>query len=152
MLDQFRNWINQPGRPQRRVGLALLIVALIGYGLYSIWTQLADRRTSPGEFTMGYVCSSCDQQFKMTNVEVSNQEYDAKSLEKHRDRSMDQPHCPHCGQKHAGLLMKECPKCGEFFLTERRNIRTNPDAPIPPPICPKCNTDYNKWHMERNAP
>jgi len=94
---------------------------------------------------LGFHCQDCDHEFVITNIQLREQAPDNAVLEQDRTRSIDQPHCPQCGKKHAGMPMFECLKCGHFFMTVKVNLRTNPDAVIPPPVCPKCGTNQTEF-------
>lgn len=135
------------GAASKQMVMTIVLVAIIGGCAVFIWGQLfgGDGRGIDRVSNLGFQCQACDHHYVITNVQLREQIPDNAVLDKDRTRSIDQAHCPQCGQKHAGIPMFECPECGTFFLPSKVNLRTNPDAVMPPPICPKCNTNYTEW-------
>lgn len=130
--------------------MTIVLIAIIAACAVFIWGQIFGGNGGGGErnTNLGYQCQVCDHQFIITDVQLREQVFDGSALEKDRTRSMDQAHCPKCGEKHTGLAMHQCPECSHYFLPSKVNVRTNPDAVIPPAICPKCNTNYDEWMLK----
>lgn len=137
---------HQAGAASKQMVMIIVLIAIIGGCAVFIWGQIfGGGGGAVRSANLGYQCQVCDHQFVITDIQLREQVSDVSVLEKDRTRSMDQAHCPKCGEKHAGLPMFECPNCSNFFLPAKVNLRTNPDAVVPPTICPKCNTNYADW-------
>lgn len=142
------------GATQRQVlaGVGLSVFVLLG--VWWIIANLQGNTTGPDEILLHYECAECEKHFTLSNNELAKQtpasEQDSTFFAEHPERTPDQAHCPHCGEKHAGLLMTECPACGEHFLRAKVNLRTQgPDYEAPPPICPHCGVNVDEYFAEK---
>jgi len=135
------------GAASKQMVMAIALIVVIGVCAVFMWGQLFGGDKGGGDriSNLGYQCQVCDHQFVITNIQLREQIQDNASLNKDPTRAIDQAHCPKCGEKHAGIPMFECPKCATFFLPAKINLRTNPDAVMPPAICPECKTNLTEW-------
>jgi|GEM_PF-3611672 len=140
-VKRFRHIKGAALNPMVKMIALCLIISIC---LIVIWNQLFGGKI-PEVFNAGFQCSECQETFVMTNVELRTVEIHEATLESDRMRTPDQPHCPKCNGKHTGMLMVECPSCKHYYLPSKVNLRANPNAQVPPPVCPKCGTDRNKW-------
>ena len=137
------------GAASKQMIMTIGLLAVIGVCAVVIWNQLFGGAANHDRISnLGFQCQDCDHQFVITNIQLREQETNNAALDADRTRTIDQAHCPKCGKKHAGIPMFECPKCSHFFLPMKVNLRTNPDAVMPPAICPKCNTNLTEWMRE----
>ncbi len=133
------------------MAIAIALVLVIAVAL--IYTMVSFFSGSPkgsDNNELHFHCIQCEKEFVVMGKEFSNLTYDQEIIAKHEDRTIGMPNCPHCSEKHTGLLMTQCPKCSEHFLRSKVNLRTAPDDYVPPPaICPHCNTDIDKFLSEK---
>lgn len=139
------------GMTPKDTGVVIILVVIIAvsmiYTLSSLFSSGSPKGSENNE--LHFECIKCAKQFVIMGEEFSQIIYDQEVIGTHLDRTMGMPDCPHCKEQHTGLLMTQCPKCSEHFLRSKVNIRTAPENYVPPPpICPHCNTDIDKYLTE----
>lgn len=137
------------GAASRKTIAIVVLVAVIVVSMVYNLIQLFSSSTPPRVVSLEFQCIQCKAQFAATNQDIQNQGIDRPTLKQHTDRTFDQPHCPQCGAKHAGVAMMICPNCEKPFLPAPVNVRRLPEGTPPlDPTCPHCNTNLRKWREE----
>lgn len=131
------------------ITIIVLVTVILVSATYSLFTLFKSSPRGADVIELHYTCSLCEKQYTTLNTETGETPIDHEVLDKHPDRSLDMTNCPHCQEKHTGLLMTECPKCNEHFLLAKVNLRNAPEGFVaPPPVCPHCNTNIRDYVRE----
>ncbi len=134
--------------------VTVVLVVFITVSMAYNWSLMfGGSETPPREVEIGFQCLNprCNHEFTMLNTEYQARTVDMEFMQKNPGRSTDMVDCPKCQQQHSAVQQLRCPSCEKFFLASKSNPRVlGTNESIPPPVCPHCGTDMNKWHRENH--
>ncbi len=132
-------------------GLAVLIVGLLAYNVYSFFAGPSVAVASGGKDM--FKCVECAHEFEFTQ-EMHDEML--RGLEEQGGGIMDMTgefraiDCPSCNAKNSCIRMTHCPKCGHYWLSEQdKAFAENPEPTDEElmridemrEVCPECGTD-----------
>jgi DNA-directed RNA polymerase subunit RPC12/RpoP len=141
-------------------GLAVLIVGLLAYNVYSFFAGPSAIAGTGGKDM--FKCTECQHDFEFTE-EMRNelmQNLDERGgggiMDMTGDfRAID---CPSCNAENSSIRMTRCPKCGHYWLSEQdKAFAENPEPSDEElmridemtEVCPECGTDRVQYLREQ---